>query len=408
MKIGIVDAFSTGKNLAWDFIKKGCECYHIRSTRGTYPFDIPFADTIYMEDDNALSRLISLGLRYIIAGAERGVQLADYLNHILNNHFANPVQTTLNRRNKYLTHTTLADKNLNCIAQYKSANKKDIKAWVRQRGVFPVVIKPLDSSASDGVTVCDDMSGVDAAMDNVLGEKNFFGQINTEILVQEFIEGTQYFVNTLSWDGQTYITDIWEQVRTRRKNQSFRFEGMKLCQGDMAIDTNIKSYISEVLLALDLRYGPAHNEIILTDDGPVLIESNARLMGASISDMIFNKALGYTQSSLCVDMYINPDAFLRNFSRKDYKTHIHLYEVSFLFKKEGVLVDMPAKDKIESLDSFCYFSDIPALNIYVKCTTDTQGIPGFLYLAHESKDIIERDFRWVLDLQKNDRIFTIL
>ncbi|MDV5226115.1 ATP-grasp domain-containing protein [Providencia rettgeri] len=407
MKVGIVDAFSTGVNLASDFIAKGVECYHIRTTRTVYPYDLSFKDTLYFDDNNLIEYLIDINLSYIIAGSEMGVEITDYLNDKLNKKHSNEHNTTLKRRNKYLMQRALCDKRIRCISQFISSCKEEIINWVIRHNKFPVVIKPLDSAASDGVTVCDDFSGVEIAIDNILGKKNIFGKTNEQILVQEFICGTQYFVNTLTWDGKTYITDIWEQVRTRNRNQSFRFEGMKLCAGDIAITKKIKNYIIDVLSALELNYGPAHNEVILTDKGPVLIESNARLMGASIADNIFKENLGYTQSSLCADMYINPNKFLSSFYDKEYEIKFNIYEISFLFKKDGFLIRMPKKELLEKLASFNHFYSIPKFNRYVTSTVDTQGEPGFLYLSHQSKDIIESEFDFVLSLQKNDEIFEI-
>ncbi len=407
MKIGIVDAFSTGVNLALDFIKKGVECYHIRSTKNVYPYDIPFKETLYLDDSNIINYLAGLDLFYIIAGSEMGVEKTDYLNAKLSKKFSNSFMTTPNRRNKYLMHKALSEKGIKCISQFKSNDKEEIKAWVLQHNSFPVVIKPLDSAASDGVTVCDDMNGVNIAIENILGKQNIFGKTNHEILAQEFINGTQYFINTLSWNGNTYITDIWEQVRTRERNQSFRFEGMKLCPGDIAVATGMKDYIYDVLTVLDLKYGPAHNEIIMTEDGPVLVELNARLMGASISDNVFRKTLGYTQSSLSVDMYIDPEKFLSNYCGKEYDINYNLYEISFLFKKNGLLVNIPKQSQLENLASFCHFYNLPEVNKYVSQTIDTQGKPGFLYLLHDTMDIIESDFNFVLDLQNKDEIFEI-
>lgn len=408
MRVGIVDAFSTGVNLANEFITKGVACYHIRTTSTPYPYDIPFKGTLFLADETSFEHLAELNLCYILAGSEMGVEATDLLNARLNKAKANSAGTTAKRRNKYLMHQSLYNNGLRCIAQFKSTDKKRIIQWVIQRDRYPVVVKPLHSAASDGVTVCDDLSGVAAAIDRILGKKNLLGKVNHEVLVQEFIDGVQYFVNTLTWEGKTYITDIWKQVRTRKWNHAFIFEGMELCDGDAAIINNFHHYICHVLEVLALRYGPAHNEIILTEDGPVLIESNARLMGASINDDIFKKTLGYTQSSLCADMFIDPVSFLASYYGRQYVMGSYLYEISFIFKKSGQLIGMPKKEEIEKLESFYCFSHLPEFNRDVVCTLDTQGKPGFVYLSHKSKEVIERDFNLVLALQAEDKIFDIV
>ena len=44
--------------------------------------------------------------------------------------------------------------------------------------------------------------------------------------------------------------------------------------------SNLVEYVCEALDAIGIQYGPAHTEVMLTADGPVLIEVGARPQGA--------------------------------------------------------------------------------------------------------------------------------
>ena len=83
-----------------------------------------------------------------------------------------------------------------------------------------------------------------------------------------------------------------------------------------------------------------------TDKGPVLIELNARLMGASIDDSAFIEALGYTQAQLLALAYIHPQKFINKYVNQNYNIFKNLSEVSFLFHKDGILKDFPKKEII--------------------------------------------------------------
>ena len=53
------------------------------------------------------------------------------------------------------------------------------------------------------------------------------------------------------------------------------------------MDPNYKDLIEyniKVVKALGIKVGPAHSEIILSKDGPVLVEIGARLNGAGFPD----------------------------------------------------------------------------------------------------------------------------
>ncbi|SFN35946.1 ATP-grasp domain-containing protein [Xenorhabdus japonica] len=410
MKIGIVDAFSTGKNLALEFISKGVECYHIRTTSTPYTDDVRFKKTIFIDENinDTIDILKYKNLNYIIAGSEMGVESTDYIANNLGIKHSNNYKTTYLRRNKYEMHKKLKESNLRHINQFKSSSEIEIIKWVNKQQKFPIVIKPIDGAASEGVTICDDIKSVKMAIKKILGKKNILGKINKEILAQEFIDGTQYFINTLTWEGKTFISDIWEQVRTREKNSAYIFEGMHLCDGNIAEKSGIKKYIYDVLNEFGLYYGAAHNEIIMTQEGPVLIESNARLMGASISNEAFHEALGYTQASLCVFMYLEPKKFKQEYIDKNYQKNANLSEVSFVFKKDGIIKSMPTKNTLINLTSFHSFNQLPEMNKKVYKTKDTIGEPGFLYLLHKDKTIVEKDFDYILQLQQEDKIFEIV
>ncbi|MDL4816548.1 ATP-grasp domain-containing protein [Actinomadura opuntiae] len=59
-------------------------------------------------------------------------------------------------------------------------------------------------------------------------------------------------------------------------------------------------YVRKVLEALDYRTGPFHLEIIVTEDGPVLVELNPRLAGAGI-----HQAIDLTTASSCAEAVLH-------------------------------------------------------------------------------------------------------
>lgn len=406
----IVDALSTGNELATAFMRSDCDVVHIWNDFSRETRTHGFIETIKNSGpvEELVSRIAKYPVRYVIAGADSGIELADLLASNMNIVEANESKTTDWRCNKYASHQRLAEKNIRSIRQFKSSSVEALVNWAEQRCGFPVVVKPLNSGASDGVTVCDNASEVRQAAKNLLGEKNLLGYVNEEVLIQELIDGVQFFVNTLSWKGQHYVTDIWEQVRSRVAGGAFNFEGMHLIDANEAKAKSLSEYTGDVLSALGINYGAAHNEIILTQDGPVLIEANARLMGASINEQSFSTCLGYTQVSLCADMYLAPEVFLSSFVGKCYQLKAHVSEVSFLFKRDGWLAGMPGKEMIKKLESFSNFFGLPELGQQVTKTADTKGLPGFVYLLNQDKIKVKKDFRQVMALQKQNKIYNIL
>lgn len=406
--IAIVDALSTGNELAAAFMAQGCEVIHIwhdftRQTRTQ-----GFTETINYTGslDEVITRLGKWPVRYVIAGSDSGIELADMLASAMGIAEANDPETTAWRRDKYQSHQQLAKNGIRSIRQCKSSSTEELVNWANSCG-YPVIVKPLNSGASDGVTLCENAAQVAEAAARQLGKKNLLGYINEELLIQELIEGVQYFVNTLSWQGQHYVSDIWEQIRSRVDGGAYNFEGMHLIDSQTPQALSLTAYTAEVLSALGLEYGAAHNEVILTESGPVLIEANARLMGASINAS-FAPCLGYTQVSLCADMYLKPETFIDRFPGRDYRLQSHVSEISFLFQRDGWLNAMPGREAIEQLPSFSNFFGLPAVGQHVSQTRDTKGLPGFVYLLHEDQSRVMEDFDKILGWQRQDKIFEII
>ncbi|MHC5174567.1 ATP-grasp domain-containing protein [Serratia rubidaea] len=407
--IVIIDALSTGNELAAAFMSRGCDVVHIWQDFSRQTRTQGFVETINYAGslDDLIQQLGPYDIRYVIAGADSGIALADMLASAMGIPAANDPETTDWRRNKYISQQKLAEKGIRSIRQCKASSAAELVSWAELNG-YPVIVKPLNSGASDGVTLCESGEDVQRAAEQLLGKENLLGYVNDELLIQELIDGTQYFVNTLSWHGQHYVTDIWEQVRSRVSGGAYNFEGMHLIDAQETYARALATYTLEVLSALGVDYGAAHNEVILTAEGPVLIETNARLMGASINDVTFSACLGYTQVSLCAAMYLAPQDFIDRYVGTHYRMHAYVSEISFLFKRDGVLEAMPGKRAIERLPSFSNFFALPRPGQRVTRTADTKGLPGFAYLLHQDQSQLTRDFNQILAWQQRDDIYRIV
>ena len=182
---------------------------------------------------------------------------------------------------------------------------------------------------------------------------------------------------------------------------------MSLCPSTGKIENELIQYTKKILNALNLSHGAAHNEIMYTKKGPILIELNARLMGASIDDSSFMNALGYTQAQLLALAYVDPKKFIKNYVNTNYTILKNISEVSFIFHKNGILKNFCKKEEIEKMVSFYCFNGLSEINSEVNKTEDTIGHPGFVYLLHNNKEIIDKDLNQILKWHRNNEIFDI-
>ncbi|MBY0443528.1 MAG: ATP-grasp domain-containing protein [Mycobacteriaceae bacterium] len=416
-RLCIVDGVSTGVRLARELHARGIACAHVASTptyrhAATSPENHHLYTAQFALDRADDFQQLAAAVRawsptFVIAGSESGVALADSLCAALGITEANDATTTAWRRNKYAMHDRLRRTGLAHARQIRTADIGQAAQWLCDHNNYPVVVKPLDSAGSDGVQVCDNFDHALAAFASLRGVPHALGGLNEEVLIQEYLAGTLYAVNTISWNGEHYVSDIWKDKRRPRPGGAFLFEGKVLQPSDGEIEQALSVYTCRVLDALGLRYGAGHSEVMWTSRGAVLVEVNARLNGACIEDATIVQALGYTQAQLLADAYVRPKNFHERRQAGPYAAYKNLGEVAFLFSRDGQLTAFPGRERIAALPSFCSFSAVPALGSHVKQTIDTCGAPGFASFLHPDRAVVEADVDAVITWQRADELFTI-
>jgi carbamoyl-phosphate synthase large subunit len=148
---------------------------------------------------------------------------------------------------------------------------------------FPYIVKPIDSSASRGVKMVTDKSMLQKAYEDALN----FSQ-RKKVIVEEFIDGREFSVETLTQNRQTYIINITEKL-TRGKNIGYFVEDTHIEPADISLLE--KDLICNVVLnsvaSIGLNNCPSHTEVKLNDKGCFVIEIACRLGGDYItSDLV--------------------------------------------------------------------------------------------------------------------------
>jgi len=409
----IVDAFSTGAMLAPEFKKYGCECVHLQSK---ISISSDFSSTynprsfrdhlIYDGTKESLNKLMEyfqlFPVKAFIPGTESGVSFADELNSIFNLQ-GNSQQTLSLRRNKYLMQEALRKAGLNSIQQAKINNVEQALKWTKKHGVWPVVIKPLDSAGSDSVTFCFSHCDVQKACKLLLGNINKMGIVNNEILIQERLFGNQYFMNGVSVNGQHRFIEIWREDKLEVEGASLICDREELLPYHGKIQKELKSYNEKVLNALGIREGAHHNELIYTSRGPVLIESAARMQGAMLHEAVIS-AIQNSHVTSTVKSYLTPDYFLKSFSG-GYTIEKNLFCVSLISKTKGIVHKNNCLKYFRELTSFYAMFHTPQEGEQIDVTIDLFTNPGIIYLLHTDKKQIELDYQQIRIWEKENKLF---
>lgn len=179
---------------------------------------------------------------------------------------------------------------------------------------FPLVVKPVDSSASRGVQKVSNMNEFADAYDYALANSK-----SGDVIVEEFIVGKEYSVEVLIQDGKIHIVTITEKL-TSGENGIFFVEEVHVVPAALqqAERQHIEADVARFITALGLDNSAAHVEVMVTSIGVYIIEIAARLGGDYITSDLVPLATGVDMLEaiilLSVGMKIDPKIVKNEFA----------------------------------------------------------------------------------------------
>lgn len=400
--VAIVDPYESGSLLAPEFGRRGFGCVMVRSTP-LIPeeYRARFRASDFKEvlefDGGAEKTVESLRRRrvsHVLAGCEWGVNLADRLAEALGVP-SNGTRLTHARRDKFLMGEAVRASGLRAAEQICSGDAGELVEWGRRRGRWPVVVKPPHSMGSEDVRVCADESALREAFAAIKGRRNRLGLVNERVLAQEYLEGTEYVVDTVSYEGRHRPAGVWKYGKgAGGAVGGVPFKTKELLPTWGATERELYEYAAGVLDALGVLYGPGHCELMLTGGGPVLVEMGARTHGGVKAHELARAATGTSQVALAVECYASPDTFLRG-SREPPRTGRRALMVLLTPKRGGRLKALRHLREIEGLRS-CH-----ELHLDARPGEEVRGVAGLVSLVHEDGEVIERDLRRIMCLEED-------
>lgn len=138
------------------------------------------------------------------------------------------------------------------------------------------VVKAVDNSGSRGIQMIDDVNDKKSVEEAFFYCKQF--SRSGELVVEEFMEGPEVCVETLNVNGVCYPIQITDQLA--KEPPYFTDAGYNQ---PSLLDEQTQQRIREVAIAanmaLDNHTGSSCTEIIVTKEGPKVVEVGARLAG---------------------------------------------------------------------------------------------------------------------------------
>lgn len=339
-----------------------------------------------------------------LAGGETGVELADHLSEKMK--IRSNGTKIANRCDKKVQQELIRKHGLRSIRQAGGNKLAEVEDFLKTEG-YPLVLKPNESAGSDGVKLCNSIDEAKDHFDVLMNSQLQVGGSCPSVLCQEFLRGKEYVVDHVSRDGVHKTTMMWLYDKRPINGSEFVYFGVLPIDSASPESKILVPYVRGVLDAMGISNGASHAEVMMTSDGPCLIEMNCRAHGGDGNWVPLARALtgGYTQVDATVDSYLDkqkfstiPDVYASPFKAAG-------QEVYLVSRGRGKVKSTPGFDVIKNLPSFVYLETGVAPGGFVDFTVDLFTSLGSVILMHRDPEVLKADIKKIREMEEYNELF---
>lgn len=274
-------------------------------------------------------------------------------------------ETALTATNKVLMRECLLSHNVPVPSFFK-VNSYDEYQIVIKNFINKSIVKPADNSGSRGVFLINNINDQESIEFAYKYSKKY--SRCGEIVVEEYMEGVEVSVETLSIDGIVHTIAITDKLTTGAP----RFVEIGHSQPSRlpeAIKEEIIAVSAAAVKAIGIKEGPSHTEIIVTNDGPKIVEIGARLGGDNITTHLVPLSTGIDMVKCCIEIALG---YVPNLKRETIKASAIRYfstSAGKITKIDGI----EEAKKIEGVKQISFTKNINDTINEINCSSDRIG-----------------------------------
>jgi len=245
---------------------------------------------------------------------------------------------------------------------------------------YPVIVKPRDNSGSRGVKLCRTKEELAASMSEALE----VSRLDT-ILVEEFIEGPEYSIEGLHFDGNSQVIQFTEKKTTEFP---YNVELGHIQPANISDDNKrkIREIVAKIGSALHFENCPSHTELKINERGIFVIETSPRLGGDYITSTLVPLSTGINMEDqllhIALGDNVNPQPEAAQFSGVRF----------FAFEEGSIIKHVPDIKFVNTWPHVVDFSFNLKEGQIVNQITSSLNRYGQLILRAGNRDAIEEAF----------------
>jgi len=276
-------------------------------------------ESFFTDDDNCDSNCQDINYKYridcVLSESDSGLLATEMIETALK--FKTKTKSNGNSkhfRSKYLLNEMLSQYDMVTSKQALVKTPNDInifldKLWGVGKHEGKCILKPQRGVGSEDVYLLHSRHDVLMTFNNLFKTSRYGGGINNDLLLQEYIEGQEYAIDTVSCDGDVKVVAIWKYHKVTTNDAPFVYQSTELVTDIDTCALKAAEYAVKALKVCGHRWGPTHTEVKVRrvncegegqqEDSyePIMIEVNTRWHAHPVSKLC-RKVYGWHRDAI--------------------------------------------------------------------------------------------------------------
>ncbi len=263
---------------------------------------------------------------------------------------------------------------------YQVVKKADIETFDMTLP-YPVISKPIDSAGGRGISIIHDSGELRAAA--VFSSR---AGLSGDILIEEYMRGNEVSVEVLVVEGKPYVLQITDKITSGEPN-FFEIGHSQPSAMPESTKERIRDLASRAVLAVGLVNSPAHVEIMVTEQGPKMVELGARLGGDCITTYLLdNSVSGINMAQAAIEMSLGMTPDVHHYADSGVGVGIR-----FIPAEEGVLKEVRGLAEAEAVSGLVKMEITGEIGRrYSKATDDSARFGYAVCVGKTTKEALDR------------------
>ncbi len=243
---------------------------------------------------------------------------------------------------------------------------------------YPLVVKPVDSSSSKGITKVDFKKDINSAIKTALDYS-----ISKSLVIEEYVHGEEFSADLIVLNSKPYLIMVTKNIKSVHYLNRFTInQSFFPATHDKNVLNKIFNIAQKIVNAYNLVNTPLLIQMIHNNEDLSVIEFSARIGGGSKHHFI-KKVTGFDILQAFVDILhdkkIEPVKILQN-------TNFAL--INYIYAKNGIIKDFYGFDELVKsgvIDNVFYYKTIGMKIVNNQSSADRPV--GYLITAKDEKEI---------------------